>query len=82
MGGGLESTTVENLLNYDESDDDPEPLLWKLTLPVNEAPALLRLCADFGVKGSTLFPGYEGVAREIKDKAFAGELARTFPFID
>ncbi|WP_245846351.1 FRG domain-containing protein [Chromohalobacter canadensis] len=79
MGGGLESTTVERLLEYDEHQDDPEPLLWKLTLPASEAAALLALCADFGVKGSTLFPGYEGVAREIRDKAFAGELGRTFP---
>lgn len=82
MGGGMESTTVENLLHYDDSDNDPIPLLWKLTLPTSEAPELLRLCADFGVKGSTLFPGYEGVAREVKDKAFAGELANTFPYID
>lgn len=82
MGGGLESTTVENLLDYDDDTDDPHPLLWKLTLPSSEAPGLLGLCADFGVKGSTLFPGYEGVAREIRDKAFAGELARTFPHID
>lgn len=82
MGGGMESTTVENLLHYDEPINDPRPLLWKLTLPTSEAPELLGLCADFGVKGSTLFPGYEGVAREVKDKAFAGELARTFPYID
>ncbi len=78
MGGGLESTTVENLLAYDDTDEDPNPLLWKFTLPSSQAPELLSLCADFGVKGSTLFPGYEGVAREIRDKAFAGELAEFF----
>ncbi|MGM8851359.1 hypothetical protein ACS8E6_12715 [Salinicola halophyticus] len=80
MGGGLDSTTVERLLEYDESEDDLKPLLWKLTLPTSEASELLGLCSDFGVKGSTLFPGYEGVAREIQDKAFSGELGRTFMF--
>lgn len=41
--------------------------LIKYVLPFNEAPDVIKLCARFGVRGSTLFPGYEGVAREVLD---------------
>nr|WP_314576551.1 FRG domain-containing protein [uncultured Pseudomonas sp.] len=41
--------------------------LRKMILPFREAPRLLAACKSLGVSGSTLFPGYEGVAREMKD---------------
>ena len=44
------------------------PLI-KMTLPVEEAPALLDLCSRLGVDGSTLFPGFHGVAKSVKDWA-------------
>lgn len=44
------------------------PLI-KMTLPLEEAPALLSLCSKFGVDGTTLFPGYHGVARTVRDWA-------------
>jgi hypothetical protein len=40
----------------------PVPLV-KITLPVSEAKAALRLCAIYGVTGATLFPDYSGAAR-------------------
>ena len=43
--------------------------LMKLTLPVSEAPELLNLCSKLGVDGSTLFPGYHGVAMMVRDWA-------------
>ncbi len=43
--------------------------LIKMTLPVSEAPELLELCSKFGVDGSTLFPGYNGVAKMVRDWA-------------
>jgi hypothetical protein len=43
--------------------------LLKITLPLFEAPALLLLCSKLGVDGSTLFPGYQGVARSVRDWA-------------
>jgi hypothetical protein len=43
--------------------------LFKITLPVEEAPNLLNLCSKLGVDGSTLFPGYHGVAKSVKDWA-------------
>ncbi|WP_083023811.1 FRG domain-containing protein [Vreelandella lionensis] len=47
-----------------------QPSLLKITLPIDEAAELLWLCEDLGVKGSVLFPGYEGVAREVIDFAY------------
>ncbi len=41
--------------------------LFKLTLPVSEAPELLDLCSKMGVDGSTLFPGFHGAAKMVKD---------------
>ncbi|MFN3050200.1 MULTISPECIES: FRG domain-containing protein [Pseudomonas] len=46
------------------------PLI-KMTLPVSEAPSLLELCKKMGVDGSTLFPGFHGVAKMVKDWANA-----------
>ncbi|SDO39264.1 FRG domain-containing protein [Vreelandella arcis] len=52
---------------------DGFPSLVKLTLPVEEAGNLLQFCIDLGVKGSVLFPGYEGAAREVNDYAYASQ---------
>ena len=43
--------------------------LLKLTLPIEEAPDLLKLCSSLGVDASTLFPGFHGVAKSVKDWA-------------
>ncbi|MNP04352.1 hypothetical protein D3C76_962640 [compost metagenome] len=42
------------------------PLL-RYKMPYRQVPRLLELCNRFGVSGATLFPGYEGVARHVKD---------------
>jgi hypothetical protein len=44
----------------------PPPLL-KVTLPVAEASAALRLCSVYGVTGATLFPDYYGAVRATQD---------------
>ncbi|MCH7420700.1 FRG domain-containing protein [Pseudomonas mosselii] len=41
--------------------------LFKFTLPVEQAPELLTMCSKFGVDASTLFPGFHGVAKNVKD---------------
>lgn len=56
---------------YAHEADDRRPGLIKITLPRCEAKELLYLCDDLGVKGSVLFPGYEGAAREVNDYAYA-----------
>ena len=43
--------------------------LIKMTLPVKEAPKLLELCSKLGVDAATLFPGYHGVAKNVRDWA-------------
>lgn len=75
FGRGQESVSLENLNDIQRSSVQ-KPALTKCTLPITEAPKLLSLCDEFGVKGSTLFPGYEGVAREVRDRAFAGEFQK------
>ncbi|WP_218726667.1 FRG domain-containing protein [Pseudomonas sp. D1HM] len=43
--------------------------LIKMTLPLQEAPSLLHLCSEFGVNGSTLFPGFHGASKMVRDWA-------------
>lgn len=54
-----------------DEDPDIQSLLKCFTLSVDEAPDLIDLLEQFGIKGSVLFPGYEGVAREVKDRAIS-----------
>jgi len=54
-----------------EEDPNIQSLLKCFTLPVDEASDLIDLLGQFGIKGSVLFPGYEGVAREVKDRALS-----------
>ncbi|MBB3190917.1 FRG domain-containing protein [Halomonas cerina] len=70
-GEHFESTAIEHQEDVYNNLLGPCPGLIQMTLPVSEAPELLRLCADLGVKGSVLFPGYEGAAREVIDLASA-----------
>lgn len=69
--GHYDSYQVEALEEVKEiyttrSTDNP---LIKITLPFSEAPDLLNLCSRFGVDGSTLFPGFHGVAKSVRDWA-------------
>lgn len=48
---------------------DDSSYLQRLTLPRSEAAALLEGCARLGVTGSKLFPGYEGIAKSVRDWA-------------
>lgn len=77
--------TVSKITSSDRDVFDPIPLeqrseLWehptselpafiKMTLPASEARKLLILCHDLGIKGSVLFPGYTGAAKEVRDFA-------------
>lgn len=46
----------------------PLPLpLKKVTLPISEAPAALRLCCLYGVTGAIMFPDYSGATRATED---------------
>ena len=43
------------------------PPLKKVTLPITEAPAALKLCYLYGVTGATMFPDYGGATRATED---------------
>ena len=45
------------------------PPLKKITLPIAEAPAALKLCSLYGVTGATLFPDYYGATRQFAGHA-------------
>jgi hypothetical protein len=51
-------------------DRENTPWLRKLTLPIREAPALLRLLDGYDVSASTVEPTYDGVVKAIREKAF------------
>ncbi|MDN3559795.1 FRG domain-containing protein [Vreelandella neptunia] len=70
-GEHFESTALEHQDDVYRHQTGAYPGLVKLTLTIEEAGKLLHLCADLGVKGSVLFPGYEGAAREVNDYAYA-----------
>jgi hypothetical protein len=41
--------------------------LWKITLPISEAPSILEKCNLHGISASTMFPDYYGIVRRIED---------------
>jgi hypothetical protein len=43
-------------------------MLLHFTLPIDQAPVLLRLLAKEGVSGASLFPGYAGVAEGMQEE--------------
>lgn len=49
-------------------DDGPE--LRRLTLPHSEAPKLLRLLANEGITGASMFPGADGVVRSMREESW------------
>lgn len=63
-----QSEALEDIPEIYHATSSAESLI-KMTLPVSEAPELLQLCSKLGVDGSTLFPGYNGVAKMVRDWA-------------
>ncbi|HTA92534.1 MAG TPA: hypothetical protein VK745_23310, partial [Polyangiaceae bacterium] len=43
------------------------PLMHKLTLPTKLGGTLLQLLQQEGIDGSTMFPGYDGIARALRE---------------
>ena len=48
--------------------EDYEKALYKFVLPASEAAELMQLLAKHGVTGATLFPGFDGVARAMREE--------------
>lgn len=68
-GDDIFMPTPINLDKNIEPGPDDSSYLQLLTLPRSEAAGLLEGCARLGVTGSKLFPGYEGIAKNVKDWA-------------
>lgn len=51
----------------DEFVSSADTPLWKITLPVKYTTRVLDLCELYGVSASTLFPGFDGAAKAVKD---------------
>jgi hypothetical protein len=51
-----------------EAMDDYEKALYKFVLPATEAANLLRRLAKHGATGATLFPGFDGVVRAMREE--------------
>ncbi|MCY1455302.1 hypothetical protein D9M71_724260 [compost metagenome] len=66
---GFEPYVSEALEEVQEiyGEGDTARSLLKITLPVDQAPDLLVLCSKLGVDGSTMFPGFHGVAKSVRD---------------
>lgn len=61
--------SVDELLKRSAEDHPFEhPVLYKFTLPRSEAGALLKWLALEPVTGAILFPGLDGVARDVRDR--------------
>ncbi len=46
------------------------PALRKLTLPIAEAPKLMRLLSYEGVTAAALYPGYDGIVESMREEGF------------
>lgn len=66
QSGLYQADALEGVAEIYRSSNNPAQLI-KMTLPIGEAPELLTLCSQFGVDSSTLFPGYYGVAKGVRD---------------
>ena len=73
----MEPTAAVNRQPLDEAlTDDPSvnktgrdsPIVYHFTLPASKAARLLWLIAKEGITAATLFPGYGGAARAVKEK--------------
>jgi hypothetical protein len=53
-----------------------KPVMRSLCLRWSQAPELLEILSRMGFSSSTLFPGYEGATRSLKEIRFQGEAAR------
>jgi hypothetical protein len=68
----MTSTRLEVLLSEeaDRAGTMGPPIFYKVTVPQTEAGALLQLLSMHDVDGATLFPGFDGVARVVRERVY------------
>jgi len=55
-------------LYSEDTDQQDYPFMVKLKLPISCAPELRRMLAEDGIDGASMFPGYSGVVRAMKER--------------
>nr|WP_062118413.1 hypothetical protein [Sphingobium sp. MI1205] len=63
-------TDIESFVRAREIQDEQE-YLTICDLPATEAPRILRELELMGITYGSLFPGLDGIARDVKDRLFA-----------
>jgi hypothetical protein len=64
----IDRTPLEQLCKSKSSLFDTNPVLQKFTLPISQAGRVLWLLAIEGITGARMFPGYDGVAKAIREQ--------------
>jgi hypothetical protein len=68
---GIKDDAIDSIDDYVKKfGDETGVKLLLLTLKAKHAPALLRLVADEGVDGASMFPGVDGVVRAMREYAW------------
>jgi len=66
----LDDFIREQVSNYPAlTEGVPVPWMRKLTLPRGRAPEAMRLLSYQGIHGASMFPGYAGVVRRLREEA-------------
>src|SRR5262249_47213584 len=64
----LQGQPYDKMILKNVGFDHTQPLFYQFTLPTREARELLRLLAAQGIDASTIYPGYDGVARALRER--------------
>ena len=63
-------TPLDKLILKRLADTQPKPVIQRLTFPQSMAGRLLQSLYFEGVSGSTMFPGYDGTVKRLKEEKF------------
>ena len=66
----VDFTAWDDLIKRDMDFGDDGSFMLQFCLPIEEAPRLLRLLGMVGVDAATVFPGFDGVVREISERKY------------
>jgi len=64
----------ELLIPYAKVSDSDVVLLYKFEMPATECVKIYTICKILGYSAAKLFPGYDGVTREMKENSMAREV--------
>jgi len=68
--GPVDTRPWDVLLKESISFKKGKEILQQVSLPIEEAPRLLRLLAIEGITAATVFPGFNGVVSALKERRY------------